>query len=124
MPSSRLVAGALISVGLLACSEEPGGDGPEGDLAYYCAERTAAWCPAYLDCDPFGFPSAFRSMEECLEQSEEDCLDPPEGISRCEGATVEETDACVGYVEANHPDGCSSLFGVSADMSPCEAICE
>ncbi len=122
-PPSRLAV--LLALALApACSGGGGREGPSGDLEDYCARMAAAFCPAWLDCDPFGFPRAFRSLEECVVATEADCLDPPAGQERCDGATVEETDGCVAYLEASHPDGCERLFGVSADLSPCEAICD
>lgn len=122
-PRGRLAA-VLLAAPLLACSGDGGPEGPGGDLGDYCGRMSAAFCPAYLDCDPFNFPRAFRSLEECVSQTEGDCLDPPAGQERCDGATVEETDLCVAYLEENHPDGCERLFGPSADMSPCDAICD
>lgn len=106
-----------------ACDDTGGPEGPAGDIDYYCARYASAWCPAYRECDPFEFPSAFRSLEDCLEQTEADCLDPPAGRQRCVHATVEETDACVAYIDGSYPDECSNLFGRSADMTPCTDIC-
>jgi len=117
----RAVLASLVLLG--ACDDGESTDPPTGNIDYFCASWSAVWCPAYLECEPFEFPSAFRSMEECIEQSAADCLEPPAGFDRCEYASEEETDACVAYIEANHPDGCSNLFGRSADMAPCETIC-
>jgi hypothetical protein len=108
----------------IGCDAGGGEEGPSGNLEYYCLGWSAAWCPAYRECDPFGFPLAFTSETECIEHSVEDCLDPPGGAEPCSGATEEETDLCVEYLESNHPDGCDRLFGVSADMTPCEEICD
>jgi len=108
---------------LLACGADD--DGPEGDIEGYCQARFTAWCPVYYDCDPFGFQTGFRSLEECIEHSVRDCLDPPPGTSRCEGATAEETEACVTYIQSNSGDGCRNLFGITSDLSPCEEdICD
>ena len=112
----------LLSIGCAGDGDGEGGD--SGDLPYHCSRWTAAWCAAYLDCDRIGFGTAFRDLNECLIFVEEDCLDPPAGHDRCSGATALETDSCVEYLESNHPEGCANLFGVRADMSPCEAICD
>jgi hypothetical protein len=120
------LAGSLLAL-LLGCpgDADPGDDAAaSGDQAYYCAEWASAFCPAHSECDPFRFGEAFRSIDDCLAQVERDCLEPPAGIEPCDGATRDETDECVAYVEARHPEGCQDLFGPSADMSPCEAICD
>ena len=106
------------------CDDGPGPEHEQGDLEDYCARWTAAWCPAYLECDPFRFGQAFRSFEDCLAHVERDCLDPPGGAPPCLGARPEETDLCVAYIEESLPDGCDRLFGPSADNSPCEGICD
>ena len=121
-----LAAAASAAVVVLACDGDGDGDGgpPPGNLEYYCAHEAVAWCPAYADCDPSRFAKAFTSVEQCAEQRALDCLEPPAGFEPCLGATEDETDGCVAYLESNHPDGCQNLFGLTADMSPCESICE
>jgi hypothetical protein len=114
-----LVASSSLHIGC----DDGGSDGDEGDLDYYCEHYSRAYCEAYSECDLFNFHTYFESVEQCAEQTETDCLDPPAGHETCDGATVEETDACVEYVRTNFPDGCENLFGPSKDLSLCEDIC-
>ena len=106
-----------------ACDDGGGDGGVDGDLEYYCYHYSNAYCQAYSECDPINFMTYFASVDQCADQTEADCLDPPEGRSRCGGATPEETDICVEYFETNSPDGCHNLFGPSKDLSLCEDIC-
>lgn len=114
----------LFIVTLLCSGCDDSESGDSGDLEYYCEQQVPSWCAAYADCDPFNFATYFpEGFEQCVEQSRNDCLDPRSGQSRCDGATVAETDDCVAYLDTHHPDGCHLLFGPQADLSLCEEIC-
>ncbi len=117
-----LVAATLL---LIACREsDDGEEEPTEDQAYFCDQYARYWCPAFLSCNESGFYQSFHDYEECVELTERDCLDPPEGFEPCRGVTQEEADACAQYIQDNITDGCNNLFGRNADMSPCEDICD
>jgi hypothetical protein len=122
----RLTSLCLTALLLAAsCDDENGNDEPTEDQAYFCENFARHWCPALLECDPDSFSRSFHSYDECVELTERDCLEPPPGQEPCRGVTQEGADTCVAYIESNFPEGCWNLFGVRADMSPCEEdICD
>ena len=100
--------------------EEPG----EGNLEYYCFHFPPAYCRAYQQCNYQRFRDTYRSFEDCVETERSYCEDPPNEDDLCSGATEDETESCLDYLNSNTPDGCDNLFGFDADMSPClEDIC-